>query len=98
MALSTVKSGRESSAKMLLPSTPITPTVVPGMASPTGEGDENPNKFSSFLLQVAGVGDENKSMVVKDHCYARPWNWKPENIYVKPVKKLFFTKTENLTK
>lgn len=31
-------------------------------------------------------------VIVKDHCYARPWNWKPENAYVKPIKKIFFSK------
>lgn len=80
---------------MLLTST--IPTNITRVPSPPAEMDENPNKFSTFLLQIAGNCVEELSIILKDHCYARPWNWKPENIYVKPVKKLFFPKNQNLS-
>lgn len=48
----------------------------------------------TYLHQLAGYHEVEMDVVMKDHSYARPWNWKPENVYVKPVKKLFFNKTQ----
>ncbi|XP_058800499.1 KAT8 regulatory NSL complex subunit 3 isoform X2 [Phymastichus coffea] len=69
-------------------------SVNPSMPSPTGEVmEENLNKLISYLHQLAGTYEVEVDAILKDHCYARPWNWKPENAYVKPVKKLFFPKS-----
>ncbi|XP_076241623.1 reduction in Cnn dots 1 [Calliopsis andreniformis] len=54
--------------------------------------DDNQNRLTTYLHQLAGCYEINVDVVTKDHCYARPWNWKPENVYVKPIKKLFFPK------
>ena len=27
-----------------------------------------------------------------DHCYARPWNWRPESTFLRPTKTLFMPK------
>lgn len=27
-----------------------------------------------------------------DHCYSRPWNWRPESNFLRPTKTLFVTK------
>lgn len=27
-----------------------------------------------------------------DHCYSRPWNWRPETSYIRPTKTLFMSK------
>lgn len=103
MAESTAKPGRENSAKMLLTTTTPTTatattvsTVHPPLPSPPGGDalDENSNKFITYLQQLAGHHEVEMDVVAKDHPYARPWNWKPENIYVKPAKKLFFSKTQ----
>lgn len=88
-------SGRDSIMKMLLSSGPVvsTSTVGSGLPSPTGDVfDDNPNTLTTYLHQLAGCLESEIDVIVKDHCYARPWNWKPENVYVKPVKKLFFGK------
>lgn len=70
-------------------------TGVP--SPPTGEVfDEHPNKFTIYLHQLAGSHDSEANVIIQDHCYARPWNWKPENVYAKPVKKIFFPKASNL--
>lgn len=64
-----------------------------GLPSPTAETlDEDSNRLVVYLRQLAGNYEMELDVIVKDHCYARPWNWKPENIYVKPTKKLFFSK------
>lgn len=94
------RSGRENSVKMLLTNTPVVstmPGVNSGLSSPSGEGvaDENANNFITYLHQIAGSYEVEVDIIMKDHCYARPWNWKPENIYVKPVKKIFFSKYQS---
>ncbi|XP_034950017.1 KAT8 regulatory NSL complex subunit 3 [Chelonus insularis] len=69
-----------------------------GLPSPAHESpDDNLNKFTSFLHSVAGYVDIELDTVLQDHCYARPWNWRPENIYVKPVKKIFFAPDQEVS-
>ncbi|XP_032675346.1 KAT8 regulatory NSL complex subunit 3 isoform X2 [Odontomachus brunneus] len=55
--------------------------------------DDNIHRLiSEYLQQLNGNYEMEVDIILKDHCYARPWNWRPENIYVKPVKRLFFSK------
>ncbi|XP_066599701.1 KAT8 regulatory NSL complex subunit 3 [Prorops nasuta] len=64
-----------------------------GASSPINEiFDDNSNEFSTYLHQLAGCYEVEVDIIIKEHSYARPWNWRPENIYIKPVKKLFFPK------
>lgn len=73
--------------------TPSTSMGSSGLPSPTTDTlDNNSNRVMVYLQQLAGNYEMDVDIIFKDHCYARPWNWKPENIYVKPVKKLFFSK------
>ncbi|XP_043481442.1 KAT8 regulatory NSL complex subunit 3 [Leptopilina heterotoma] len=92
-------SGKDNFMKMLLTSgATVTPQGNPGLPSPTGEIiDDNPNRFTTYLHQLAGCYELEVDVIVRDHCYARPWNWKPENVYVKPIKKIFFTKNHILS-
>ena len=78
-----------------MPSTSISSSRVPSPTSDTF--DENPNRLTAYLHQLAGCYETEDNVLAKDHCYARPWNWKPENVYVKPIKKLFFSKKSSLT-
>lgn len=72
------------------PSTSVGSTELP---SPTTDiSDENLSSFITYLSKLAGNYEMDVDVIVKDHCYARAWNWKPENVYVKPVKRLFFSK------
>ncbi|XP_050448837.1 KAT8 regulatory NSL complex subunit 3 isoform X1 [Cataglyphis hispanica] len=72
---------------------PSTSVGSSGLPSPTTDTfDDNSNRVTVYLHQLAGSYEMDVDVIFKDHCYARPWNWKPENIYVKPVKKLFFSK------
>lgn len=61
-------------------------------SSPSESLDDNSNKLTLYLHRLAGHHEIEVDFVIQDHSYARPWNWKPENIYVKPIKKLFFPK------
>lgn len=95
-----LSTGCDSIMKMLLSTGPVvvstSSTVGSGLPSPTGDMfDDNPNTLTTYLHQLAGCFESKIDIIVKDHCYARPWNWKPENVYVKPVKKLFFSKPIN---
>lgn len=68
-----------------------------GLPSPTTDiVDDNSNRLTIYLHQLAGNYEIDIDAIAKDHCYARPWNWKPENIYVKPIKKLFFSKNTGI--
>ncbi|XP_078053206.1 reduction in Cnn dots 1 [Augochlora pura] len=78
-----------------IPSTSISGSRVPSPMSDTI--DDNPNRLTTYLHQLAGCYEMEVDMITRDHCYARPWNWKPENIYVKPLKKLFFHKRSSST-
>ncbi|KMQ90286.1 kat8 regulatory nsl complex subunit 3-like isoform x1 protein, partial [Lasius niger] len=72
---------------------PSTSMGSSGLPSPTTDTfDDNSNRVTVYLHQLAGNYEMDVDVIFKDHCYARPWNWKPENIYVKPIKKLFFSK------
>ncbi|KAI4490645.1 hypothetical protein M0804_003589 [Polistes exclamans] len=74
----------------LVSSTSLGSYELPSLLGDTME--DNLNKFTTYLHQVAGINEMEVDVIFKDHSYARPWNWKPENIYVKPIKKLFFSK------
>ncbi|XP_012268871.2 KAT8 regulatory NSL complex subunit 3 [Athalia rosae] len=91
--------GRDTIMKMLLSTGPVvqtSSTIGSGLHSPTGDTfEDNSNTLTTYLHQLAGCFESEIDVIVKDHCYARPWNWKPENVYVKPVKKLFFSKAKS---
>ncbi|XP_014485013.1 PREDICTED: KAT8 regulatory NSL complex subunit 3 [Dinoponera quadriceps] len=72
---------------------PSTSMGSSGLPSPTIDShDDSFNKLTDYLHKLAGNHEMEVDIIVKDHCYARPWNWRPENIYVKPVKRLFFSR------
>ncbi|XP_071654119.1 uncharacterized protein Rcd1 isoform X1 [Temnothorax longispinosus] len=76
-----------------MPMAPSTSASSSGLPSPTTDTfDDISNKLTAYLHQLAGNYEMDSDAIFKDHCYARPWNWRPENIYVKPIKKLFFSK------
>ncbi|XP_011875794.1 PREDICTED: KAT8 regulatory NSL complex subunit 3 [Vollenhovia emeryi] len=81
---------------MMLGSVPVAPSTSAsssGLPSPTMDAfDDTSNKLTTYLHQLAGSREMDTDMIFKDHCYARPWNWRPENVYVKPIKRLFFSK------
>ncbi|XP_063985418.1 KAT8 regulatory NSL complex subunit 3 [Diachasmimorpha longicaudata] len=68
---------------------PSSGEAVPG-ANDTLEG--NLKRLTRYLQSLGGHIDDELNVVLTDHCYARAWNWKPESIYVKPMKKIFFSK------
>ncbi|XP_071866848.1 reduction in Cnn dots 1 [Bombus fervidus] len=84
-----------STSTLTMPSTSINTSRIPSPISDTF--DDNPSRLTTYLRQLAGCYETEINVLAKDHCYARPWNWKPENVYVKPIKKLFFSKKNLLT-
>lgn len=69
---------------------------LPAPVLGTDTPEESSNKLTTFLHKLAGYTDEEVNAILKEHCYARPWNWRPENIYVKPTKKIFFSRKPEL--
>lgn len=51
-------------------------------------------KLSNYLQHLTGQ-PEFQNVVEMDHPYSRPWNWRPDNFYAKPAKKLFVSKNNN---
>lgn len=93
-----IKSTRENNSKMVLLSTAANMSNLDmndSIPSPTESCEEVPNQLFIYLQRLAGYCENEGLELIKDHSYARPWNWKPENIYNKPVKKLFFTKPQS---
>lgn len=73
--------------------TPSTSMNIPELSSLTTETlDDNIHRLTEYLQQLTGSYEMECDIILKDHCYARPRNWRPENIYVKPIKRLFFSK------
>lgn len=49
-------------------------------------------KLNNLYNQISGGFEKETSSVLMDHCYARPWNWRPESDFLRPTKTLFVSK------
>lgn len=45
-----------------------------------------------YPMQITNMLERESWTVSTDHCYARPWNWRPESTFLKPTKVLFVPK------
>jgi len=41
------------------------------------------------ILLFLFLQEQELNVVLMDHSYSKPWNWRPENSYAKPTKTLF---------
>lgn len=46
----------------------------------------------TYPTQLTNSFDRENWTVSTDHCYARPWNWRPEANFLRPTKTLFVPK------
>lgn len=46
----------------------------------------------TFPTQMTNPYERENWIVSTDHCYARPWNWRPETSFLRPTKALFVSK------
>ncbi|XP_060526642.1 KAT8 regulatory NSL complex subunit 3 isoform X3 [Cylas formicarius] len=53
--------------------------------------ENEPAKYT-YPVQMISPFQREYWTVSTDHCYARPWNWKPESTFLKPAKTLFMLK------
>lgn len=58
----------------------------------SSEAEEATLKLSNLYNQITGTFKKEMSSVFMDHCYSRPWNWKPELNFLRPTKTLFVSK------
>ncbi|CAH1154973.1 unnamed protein product [Phaedon cochleariae] len=49
---------------------------------------EETSKYT-YPTQLTNSFDRENWTVSTDHCYARPWNWRPEASFLRPTKSLF---------
>lgn len=52
---------------------------------------EEPSKYT-YPTKLTSSFDRENYTVSTDHCYARPWNWRPEASFLRPTKILFPSK------
>lgn len=55
-------------------------------------------KFNNYYSQMAGLLEKDPSAIFIDHCYSRPWNWRPESSFLRPTKTLFIHKPNSKKK
>ncbi|KAJ8931429.1 hypothetical protein NQ314_015668 [Rhamnusium bicolor] len=46
----------------------------------------------TYPTQMTNPYDRENWTISTDHCYARPWNWRPETSFLRPTKTLFIPK------
>lgn len=56
------------------------------------ELEETTLKLNNLHNQVSGSFEKETCSVYIDHCYSRPWNWRPESNFLRPTKTLFVSK------
>lgn len=44
-------------------------------------------------LKYSTKFEQENYSILADHCYARPWNWRPESSFLRPTRILFLDKT-----
>jgi len=57
--------------------------------------EDTGTRLSEYLHQLNGQVEGSLSVVELDHCYSKPWNWRPEHSHAKPVKTLFINRPQN---
>ncbi|XP_068909025.1 KAT8 regulatory NSL complex subunit 3 isoform X7 [Tenebrio molitor] len=46
----------------------------------------------AYTSHIVNPYDREHWWIPMDHCYARPWNWRPESTFLRPTKTLFMPK------
>lgn len=65
--------------------------IVPDRESSV-EVEETTIKLNNLYNQISGSYQKETSSIFIDHCYSRPWNWRPESNFLRPTKTLFVTR------
>ncbi|KAF7993334.1 hypothetical protein HCN44_006394 [Aphidius gifuensis] len=69
-----------------------------GLPSPIDDSpDEESIRFSSYLHRKSRSIDPEVDAILFDHCYSKLWNSRGDNKFIKPTKKLFFSKNPETT-
>lgn len=53
----------------------------------------NSSRFS-YATHLINPYEREHWWIPMDHCYARPWNWRPECSFLRPTKTLFMAKPQ----
>ncbi|ROT76013.1 hypothetical protein C7M84_005402 [Penaeus vannamei] len=81
------------------PSSASRPTSPRALGSSHSESDArmknsgDPHARFTSMLRLASGQESEPDVVLMDHAYARPWNWRPEASHARPRKMLFMTKS-----
>ncbi|XP_045592911.1 KAT8 regulatory NSL complex subunit 3 isoform X5 [Procambarus clarkii] len=64
-----------------------------GLMDSKSKSPGDPHARFASVLRLASGQESETDIVMIDHSYARPWNWRPEAINARPRKMLFMAKT-----
>lgn len=67
-------------------------TVAKAAASDEMGVEDATVKLNNLYSKMAGSLEKNIPSIFMDHCYARPWNWRPESNFLRPTKTLLVSK------
>ena len=72
------------------PSSPLIPPppIISSITDPIPPSDDPDNVQAPYLSRLCGT-ERLISLIQLDHCYTKPWNWKPESSLCQPTKTLF---------
>ncbi|KAK7081582.1 KAT8 regulatory NSL complex subunit 3, partial [Halocaridina rubra] len=91
---------RPSSASR--PASPRAGVLMYGTVDSMGETksriSSDPHARFTSMLRIASGQESETDVVMLDHPYARPWNWRPEASQARPKKMLFMSKAPRHTK
>ncbi|XP_071522490.1 uncharacterized protein Rcd1 isoform X3 [Panulirus ornatus] len=79
------------------PGSPRAPGTIGGSNENLSESKTrtpgDPHARFTSVLRLASGQESEPDVVMMDHSYARPWNWRPEASLARPRKMLFMAKT-----
>lgn len=66
--------------------------AVPGKSTTNKNISLEESSKYTYPTQMINPYERENWIVSTDHCYARPWNWRPETSFLRPTKTLFISK------
>jgi len=87
--LSSHSKTKDGLIRMLLQSSPLQQAqLASGSSNTEQESQADATQGPGYIARLCGT-ERALSLIQLDHCYSKPWNWKPESSLCQPTKTLF---------
>ena len=87
--LSSHSKTKDGLIRMLLQSSPLQQAqLASGSSNTEQESQADTTQGPGYIARLCGT-ERALSLIQLDHCYSKPWNWKPESSLCQPTKTLF---------